>query len=230
MVQEKGGNTSKGDRLGKITNLAILATLLFLLLNPSGVIGSWAGRWLADIRERRAVADLWSELTGPVGDFGVNSGGDSRPVMVEFLDYQCPACRAVAPTVAEVWDDGPAAIAIRHLPLGQIHPLAEEAAVAVVCAEWQGRLREAHDALLGEGEWLTSQDWLGLGEAIGIRDLTRFAECLKGEDAKARVDSDLQMAATLGIAGTPTFVTKRGIFPGANGFHAALREISESMK
>ena len=230
MVQEGGGNASKGDRLGKITNIAILVTLLFLLLNPSGVVGRWVGRQWAEVGERRAVAGLWSELAGPGGALGLGNGGDARPVVVEFLDYQCPACRAVAPVVAEAWDGGIVTIVIRHLPLDQIHPLAREAAKAAVCAEWQGRLREAHDALLGEGGWVTTQDWLGMGEAIDIADLKRFAECLEGEEAEARVDSDLQMAANLGIASTPSFVTDRGIYRGGNGLRAALREVSESLK
>lgn len=230
MVQEGGGKASRGDRLGKITNIAILVTLLFLLLNPSGVIGRWVGRQWAEVRERRAVAGLWTELAGPVSALGVENGGDARPVVVEFLDYQCPACRAVAPVLAEAWDAGLATVVIRHLPIEQIHPVARQAAKAAVCAEWQGRLREAHDALLGEGGWVTGQDWLGLGEAIGIVDLKRFAECLEGAKAEARVDSDLQLAANLGIASTPSFVTARGVYRGANGLRAALQEVSERPK
>lgn len=133
------------DRLGRITNIAILGTLLFLLLNPSGVIGSWVGRQFAERRQQQAVAALWGELTGLSGAGGETTG-DGHPVVIEFLDYQCPACRAVAPQVSKAMEDGSATIVIRHLPLEAIHPLAREAAKAVVCAERQGRFRTAHEA------------------------------------------------------------------------------------
>lgn len=137
---------------------------------------------------------------------------------------------AVAPAVADAWENGSATIVIRHLPLERIHPQAREAAKAVVCAEWQGRLREAHDALLADRSWISRQDWIGLGEAIGVGDLARFADCLKSRKAESRVDGDMRLAADLGISSTPTFVTVHGVYHGANGFRAALQGIAGSMR
>lgn len=210
-----------GSRLEKITNLAILATLLFLLLNPSGLIGSWFGRQLAETRARRAVESQWGELTG-LSDAGGETTGDGRPVVIEFLDYQCPACRAVAPQVSKAIADGSASIVVRHLPLEAIHPLAREAAKAVVCAEQQGRFRAAHEALMGDGDLVSRRDWLGMAGIAGVGDLSQFVECLEGEEADERVASDMRMAAALGISSTPTFLTPRGIFRGTGGFEAAM--------
>lgn len=141
-----------------------------------------------------------------------------------FLDYQCPACRTVAPSVSAAWDDGTATIVVRHLPLERIHPFAMDAAKAVVCAEWQGRMREAHEALLSDVGWVARRDWLGMAESVDVGDLLKFEECLGGREAEARVESDRRMAAELDIASTPTFVTERGVYPGVRGFTAALRE------
>ncbi|MXW17246.1 MAG: hypothetical protein F4139_03135 [Gemmatimonadetes bacterium] len=91
-------------------------------------------------------------------------------------------------------------------------------------------LRGAHDALLADGSWTTRQDWIGLGKAIGVGELARFVDCLESGKAEARVDGDLRLAADLGISSTPTFVTVRGVYPGANGFRAALQGIAGSMK
>ena len=99
-----------------------------------------------------------------------------------------------------------------------------DAAKAVVCAEWQGRLREAHEALLSEEGWVERSDWLGMAEAVGVGELSRFEECLGGREAAARVESDRRMAAALDITSTPTFVTERGVYPGVDGFGTALRE------
>lgn len=215
---------ARRTRLEKITNSAILVTLLVLLLNPSGLVGRWVGRQVAEVRERRAVASLWSELTGVPGDPGHEQASADHPIVVEFLDYQCPACRAVAPLMKAVWDDGTATIVVRHLPLEIIHPFAMDAAKAVVCAEWQARLREAHEALLIEEGWVERRDWLGMAEAVGVGDLLKFEECLGSREAAARVESDRRMAVALDIASTPTFVTERGVYPGMNGFSTALRE------
>ena len=230
MSKESGTDGARSSRLDKATNVAIIVTLLFLLLNPSGVIGNWLGGQIGEARERRAHSGLWTQLAGLAEGFGTMNRSDARPIVIEFLDYQCPACRAVAPVVASAWENGTANIVIRHLPLERIHPMARGAAKAVVCAEWQGRLREAHDALLADGDWVNRQDWLGLGKAIGVGDLARFADCLESGEAEARVDGDLRLAADLGISSTPTFVTERGVYPGANGFHAALQGIAGSMK
>ena len=216
MDQKKDGEGGR-DRLGKITNIAILGTLLFLLLNPSGVIGSWVARQFAEKRQQQAVASLWGELTGR-GE----TTGDGRPVVIEFLDYQCPACRAVAPQVSKAIEDGSATIVVRHLPLEAIHPLAREAAKAVVCAEQQGRFRAAHEALMGDGDLVSRRDWLGMAGIAGVGDLSQFVECLEGEKADERVASDMRMAAALGISSTPTFVTPRGILRGTGGFEAAM--------
>ena len=228
--RRSGTGRARGSGLEKAANVAIIVTLLFLLLNPSGVVGRWLGRQITEVRERRAVAEVWGQLAGPADTLHAGGGDDTRPIVVEFLDYQCPACRAVAPAVADAWEDGSATIVIRHLPLERIHPLARGAAKAVVCAEWQGRLREAHDALLADGSWTTRQDWIGLGEAIGVGELARFVDCLESGKAEARVDGDVRLAADLGISSTPTFVTVRGVYPGANGFRAALQGIAGSMK
>lgn len=139
---DAGTGKARSSRLEIITNLAILATLLFLLLNPSGIIGRWIGRQFAETRERNAVTSLWSELTDSgSGRLGEKDVGVAEPIIVEFLDYQCPACRAVAPHVSKAMEDGSVSIVVRHLPLEEIHPIAREAAKAVVCAERQGIFR-----------------------------------------------------------------------------------------
>ena len=165
-------------------------------------------------------------MTDLPGGPGLEQGSGDRPIVVEFLDYQCPACRAVAPAVRAAWDDGTATIVVRHLPLESIHPFAMDAAKSVVCAEWQGRLREAHEALLSEAGWVERRDWLGMAESVGVGDLATFEECLGGREAEARVESDRRMAGALDIASTPTFVTERGVYPGVRGFSTALREDS----
>lgn len=198
--EEAAPSKARRNKLEKITNIAILVTLLFLLLNPSGFVGRWFGRQVAEVRDRQAVANVWSELTDVPGGSGLGRARTGASIVVEFLDYQCPACRTVAPAVTAAWDEGTATMVIRHLPLERIHPFAMDAAKAVVCAEWQGRMREAHEALLSDEGWVARRDWLGMAESVGVGDLLKFEECLGGREAEARVESDRRMAAELDIA------------------------------
>ena len=124
-MNESRPEKARAGWLERITNLAILGTLLILLLNPSGPIGSRVSRQVAETRERRTIENLWGGLTAPQSDVGDEQAAAGAPIVVEFLDYQCPACKAVAPAVSEAWKKGTATIVIRHLPLEEIHPLAE---------------------------------------------------------------------------------------------------------
>src|SRR2546425_1606229 len=62
-------------------------------------------------------------------------------VMVEFSDFQCPYCQAVAPTLKKLLlkYEGRVSLAYRDLPLRDIHPQAQSAAEASRCALEQGK-------------------------------------------------------------------------------------------
>ena len=50
--EEAAPSNARRNGLEKITNIAILVTLLVLLLNPSGLVGRWVGR-------QEMAYDLW---------------------------------------------------------------------------------------------------------------------------------------------------------------------------
>src|SRR5438876_4099473 len=65
-------------------------------------------------------------------------------VIVEFSDFQCPYCQAVAPTLKKLLTkyEGRVSLAYRDLPLRDIHPQAQLAAEASRCALEQGKFWE----------------------------------------------------------------------------------------
>ena len=72
--------------------------------------------------------------------------------------------------------------------------------------------------LLEHQESSSTETVLALGRSIGLGD--KFASCVLNEETRAEVDQDLQDAAKLGIAVTPTFVLNGDVVQGAQPFEA----------
>src|SRR5580765_8807688 len=85
-------------------------------------------------------------------------GPATAPVtIVEFSDFECPFCGRLFPTlkaVENLYLDR-SRIVYRQFPLRRIHPLAQKAAEASLCAHEQGRFWQMHDSLFGDQEHLT---------------------------------------------------------------------------
>jgi protein-disulfide isomerase len=131
---------------------------------------------------------------------------------VEYSDFQCPACRAVAPAVAELVENFGEQFVLeyRHFPLRQIHPNAQMAAQAAEAAAMQGKFWEMHDLMFEkQTEWSQSFNperfFRGYAEDLGM-NVDRFRFDLESDEVKNRVNADADEAAALGIPGTPGFV------------------------
>ena len=87
------------------------------------------------------------------GDEGHPSRGPATaPVtIVEFSDFECPFCYGLYPTLKLIERNYPEQVRIvyRQFPLTTIHPRAQKAAEASLCAHDQGRFWEMHDSMFG---------------------------------------------------------------------------------
>ena len=84
----------------------------------------------------------------------VKGADDAVLTIVEFSDFQCPACamhnNEVQPALDEEFvDTGKVRWVFKHRPLG-MHPFAPVAAAAAECATEQDAFWEMHDALFAE--------------------------------------------------------------------------------
>ncbi|MGA1047370.1 MAG: DsbA family protein [Minisyncoccia bacterium] len=139
---------------------------------------------------------------------------DARVTLVEYSDFQCPACKAYEDIVKQLRDAYSAEdlrIVYRHFPLRSIHPNADLAAQAAEAAGEEGKFWEMKDELFkNQAEWSKEKDPRGLfgayAKAIGL-DIAEFEEDLLPEDdAKERVEKDYQSGLALGVSSTPTFI------------------------
>ncbi|MEN9337999.1 MAG: hypothetical protein RIQ41_313 [Candidatus Parcubacteria bacterium] len=135
----------------------------------------------------------------------------AKVTLVEFGDFQCPACGAYEPVVRKVLADnaGSVTLVFKHFPLTQIHQNALLAAKASEAAALQGRFWEMHDMLYdNQTEWsgaLNARDIiLGYATKLGL-DVAKFTQDLASEDIEKKIVAEYKEGVALGVQGTPTF-------------------------
>jgi protein-disulfide isomerase len=139
-------------------------------------------------------------LTPPFVRGHDHARGDAGPAVVMFGDYEDPES-------AEAWR-GLEAIELeftrawRHLPIGELHPHANGAALAAEGAAAQGRFWEFHDVVLARQDALTVPDLLSYAGSIGIDVAVLMDDMLEGRHAE-RVLDDVRSAVDSGALATP---------------------------
>jgi protein-disulfide isomerase len=134
--------------------------------------------------------------------------------VVEFGDYECPACRfssAVLDSIAH----GPDAVAVLFvsLPLPS-HSAAYPAALASLCADEQQRGLQMHLLLMSEWSWQASHDWSDLARRADVPDTLGFLECLKASRTIARLERGVDLAHAMKVSATPTLIGPSGLHVG----------------
>ncbi len=125
--------------------------------------------------------------------------------VVEFSDFQCPACGHSYPIVKRVLSERPEIrFTYRHFPLSNIHPFAQKAAEASECASEQGKFWEMHDTMFENQQNLTIADLKSYAARLSL-DGQEFSACLDSGKYAPKVASDFSYGVSIGINSTPTF-------------------------
>ncbi len=134
---------------------------------------------------------------------------DAEVTLVEFGDFECPACRSAFPVIDELKEDygDEVQFVYRHFPLS-FHKNAELAARASEAAAKQGKFWEMHDMLFEkQSDWADSSKaesiFLDYAREIGL-DIDKYKEDIKSDAVKQKVQRDIASAGTQ-VTGTPTF-------------------------
>jgi protein-disulfide isomerase len=146
---------------------------------------------------------------------GWTRGNEAAQItLVEFADFQCPACKAYKGLVAQVLADsevGPQVkLLFKHFPLS-MHKNAIAAAKASEAAGIQGKFWEYHDLLYEKQE-----EWAELSALDAEKMFVGYADALKLDKAKFELDmesdvlaekvtSQVSEGASAGVLGTPSF-------------------------
>lgn len=141
---------------------------------------------------------------------------DGVVTIVEFADFECPFCRrqhGVLSTVIERYH-GRVRLVRKQLPLVGIHPRAEDAARAALCAEDQGRGEPMADRLFrAETEQLTADGTVAIARELHL-DEGAFRACLQNDRTRSHIADDRNAARDCDVHGLPTMFIGHERFDG----------------
>jgi protein-disulfide isomerase len=159
-------------------------------------------------------------------------GPATAPVtIVEFSDFECPFCGRLFPTlkaVENIYLDR-VRIVYRQFPLRRIHPMAEKAAEAALCANEQGRFWDMHDSLFSDQEHLMVDALKARAAALKL-DTAAFNACLDSGREAATIDKDIAEGTKAGVTGTPAMFINGRMLVGAQPFAAIQAIIEEELQ
>lgn len=163
----------------------------------------------------------------------VKGNPDAPLTIVEYSDFQCPACGTQYKSIKEVWAPIKSSVRFvyRHFPLTNIHPHALTAAYYSEAAALQGKFWEMHDLMFeNQNRWSGVKEiepvFDGYVKQLGL-DAEKFAADLKSDAVKEKVASDIQSAKKAQAASTPSMYLNGKLMTGvreADALKAAIRE------
>lgn len=193
-------------------------SLLIMALVVIGTVGMLYG--LAKLGTRTGSSGNTSEdLKQPVVANEHIRGPVNAPVtLVEYSDFQCPACRTYEPTLKNllVQYDQELRIIYRHFPLTSLHKNAQKAAYASEAANLQGKFWEMHDMLFNtQDKWSDSSEpetfFLDYARSLGL-DQEKFKKDMESEEVKNVVAEQARAGEQQNLTGTPTFFLNGKLF------------------
>lgn len=130
---------------------------------------------------------------------------NSSVYLVEFSDFQCPACLAAKPITDRLIEQYKDKIvfAYRYFPLMQ-HPYGQKAAIAAEAASKQGKFWDMYDLLFTNQNQLSDELVASLAAQLKL-DTTAFANDIKDTRTTKVVEDDTAYGNSIGIDSTPTF-------------------------
>jgi len=143
---------------------------------------------------------------------------DKKNLLIEYSDFQCPACKNAHSILRDIEASGSADFSItkkvtfiyRHFPLFQIHNKANVAAYAAEAAGIQDKFWEMTDLLFDNQQtWKESnnpqqEDFVNYAKELKL-DLEKFKKDSDSSEVKNKVAEDLKEAEQMGVNSTPTF-------------------------
>lgn len=159
-----------------------------------------------------AVIEAMDE-NGNIADH-VRGKADSKVVVVEYADYQCPGCASMAPHIDKIYEEykGDVAFVFRNFPL-KSHQNARAASAAAEAAAKQGYFWEMYDTIYSNrSSWIEQT-----GEArtntfaelfAGVAkdgDIDQFRSDLSNEDILKKIDFDYKLGLNVDkVTATPS--------------------------
>lgn len=160
-------------------------------------------------KEKVVASDKMDQLVR--ADSHTKGTKGAKVTIVEFGDFQCPACGSAYPTVAQIVEDykGKVTFVFRQYPL-PVHQNAKVAALAAEAAGAQDKFFEMYEKLFeNQKAWSESKKpvdeyFVKYAKEIGL-DVDQFKKDVEQKKYEKKIQQDITDANAIGVSATPTF-------------------------
>ncbi|HZI51594.1 MAG TPA: thioredoxin domain-containing protein [Terriglobia bacterium] len=181
---------------------------------------------VTNMRRNFKVVTFLDPLRTDVATAGHPSRGPAAaPVtIVEFADFECPFCGGFYPTLKLIEKNyaDKVRLVYRQFPLTNMHPNAQKAAEASLCANEQSRFWEYYDALFSDQSRLSVPALKQTAQTLGLNSAA-FNTCLDSGKHAATIQKDRDEARKIGVSGTPTVFINGRLLGGRS--YAEVQEV-----
>jgi protein-disulfide isomerase len=160
----------------------------------------------------------------------------ARVKIVEFIDFQCPACAYGITLLKTYFDQHPndIYIQVKYFPLTNMHHHAMLSALYSECAARQGKFWALDDLMIPQqSQWaqLISPDpvFQSMAQQAGM-DINQLNACLSSDDARKVINDEKSVGQTLGISSTPTYFINGKMVVGAKSMTEELKTYFPDIK
>lgn len=140
----------------------------------------------------------------------IKGNKNATTTLIEYSDFQCPACGSYYPIVKKVTEDlgSQVRFAYRNFPLPQ-HKNAKLAATVAEAAGKQGKFWEMHDLIFqNQSDWSEEKNAAAIfakyAQELNL-DLARFQTDIASEEIKTKIENDYKSGVKAGVNSTPSF-------------------------
>lgn len=161
---------------------------------------------------------------------------DAKIMLLEYSDFQCPACKAYEPLVKKVLEEysDEVFLVYRHFPLRQTHENAQLSAQAAEAAGKQQKFWEMHDLLfIKQEEWAEEKDFSvklkSYAEELEL-NVDQFEKDLESDEGKRKIDEDYASGLKFNVNATPTFFLNGKKLENMRSFNDFKREIENLLR
>jgi protein-disulfide isomerase len=158
-------------------------------------------------------SSLNNTITAPkLNDKDITKGPKNAKVtLIEYSDFQCPACAAYHPLVNKLEEElGDKILFVyRFFPLTNIHQNAAISAQAAYAAYNQGKFWEMGDLLFNnQKDWSTQNDptatFIAYAKQLGL-NTNQFQTDMNAQATKDFISAEQDAGTNAGVNATPTF-------------------------
>jgi protein-disulfide isomerase len=187
--------------------------------------------YLQSIHDQATITFVLDAPRAPISltDTPVRGPAGAAVTLVEFADYECAYCQAAQPEIDKLEAEfkGQMAFAYKDLPL-PMHPHAQKASEAALCAGSQNKYWEFHDELF-KTKKLDLPQLKEDASKLGL-DTKAFEACLDGGKQAPAIKVNLDDAQKFGLQGTPSFFLNGKFYSGSMKYEQLKQLVDEELK